>query len=762
MQSDNSKNNIKQISGLVERITFHNADTGFCVIKVKVCDKKDLVSVLGNAPNILVGEQLSASGYWEHSNEHGMQFRAVTLSCSVPTSLEGIEKYLASGLIKGVGLITAKKLTAKFLHGVFEVIEQEPARLNEIGLGPKKIAVINKSWQAQKAVREIMLFLHSHNITTSTALKIYQVYGAEAIKIMQENPYKLAQDISGIGFKSADVIAMNIGIEKDSLSRIRSGITYALTSAMNSGNCGLPWSKLISLTAELLSIEQTLAEQALKLELADQEGSVVLYNLYKDLAVNDKYYASEYFQCVFLKGLHVAEAFIAKKLLALSMGGRVWRRFNNLASIIKQTATKIGITLSGNQLLAISEALNSGVLVVTGGPGVGKTTIINTIIKVLEAESIKIMLAAPTGRAAKRMSESTSMPASTIHRLIGRKPDADYQHKITLDCDLLIIDEMSMVDVSLMYSVLKALPEKCALILVGDIDQLPSVGPGKVLGDIIKSGAINTVKLKEIFRQGKQSDIIKYAHNINQGIVPSAVINNDSNSRTNKINENHASEYRFSDFIFLEENDPEKAVMLILSIVKYVLPKELGLSYTKDIQVLCPMIKGTLGTKNLNAQLQQALVSSNNNNEDSMQHSAYGSGFYVNDKVMQIVNNYELDVFNGDIGVVSGINHLEKLLTVSYDGKEVIYEYNQLDELTLAYAITIHKSQGSEYPVIIVPLFTQHYIMLKRNLLYTAVTRGKKLVILIGQKRAISIAVQNKSEQHRYTSLYQRLAFMKL
>lgn len=719
-----SPTTVETITGLVERVTYHNEENGFCVLRVNVKGHKDLVTIVGNLPMISAGEFVQASGKWIHDRQHGVQFKTQFLKSTPPTSLEGIEKYLASGMIKGVGPIYAKKLVTAFGEDVFEIIETFPERLRQVtGIGQSRAAQITKGWADQRVIRDIMLFLHSHKISTARAVRIYKTYGARAIEVITLDPYRLARDIRGIGFVSADTIAQQIGIEKTSLLRARAGISYALTKAMDDGHCGLPQHMLLSSTQELLDIPGELVAQALDLELGCEnvvQGTIDQTN------------------CIFLSGLFFAEKAIAKKLLSLTQASLPWPSIDTSVAL-KWVEEQTAISLSQTQKQAIEIALASKVAVITGGPGVGKTTLVNSILKILQAKKIRIALAAPTGRAAKRLFECTNLEAKTLHRLLETNPingGFGKNEDTPLECDLLIIDEISMVDIPLMHAVMKALSPTAALLLVGDIDQLPSVGPGQVLSDLIHSNTIPVIRLTEVFRQASTSQIITSAHTINQGHMP----------------ELKTSSETASDFYFIQANTPEDALSKIIKMLKERIPLKFGFSPITDIQVLCPMGRGIVGTKNLNVELQKAL-----NPPTDISISRFGWTYGVGDKVMQIENNYEKNVYNGDIGIITAISHEEAEIVISYDERLVVYDFGECDEIVLAYATTIHKSQGSEYPAVIIPLMMQHYTMLKRNLIYTGITRGKKLVIVIGEKKALAIAVKRGGEQRRWSSLKLRL-----
>jgi exodeoxyribonuclease V alpha subunit len=707
------------LAGLVERVTYHNAENGFCVLRAKARGHRDVVTVVGHAATIAAGEWITASGEWVNDRTHGQQFKARFLRTSPPTSADGIEKYLSSGMIRGVGPVYAKKLVRAFGEKVFDVIETKPGRLREVdGIGPVRAASILAAWAEQKAVREIMVFLHSHGVGTARAVRIFKTYGADAIQVMTENPYRLARDIRGIGFKTADAIAMKLGIEKTAMVRVRAGISYALTEAMVQGHCGLPTDELLPLAEKLLEVPQQLIGSALALEL--QDGTVI----------GDRVGETP---CVFLAGLHRAERTIAERLMQVANGTLPWPSIDP-DKALPWAEKQIGLALAESQVAAIRLALASKVLVMTGGPGVGKTTIVKAILRILAAKGTSLLLCAPTGRAAKRMTEATGFEAKTIHRLLEVDPKGGGFKRgedNPLDCDLLVVDETSMVDVMLMQALMKAVPDGAALLIVGDIDQLPSVGPGQVLADIIASGAVPVVRLTEVFRQAAQSRIITSAHRINQGSMPDL-----------------SSPGTESDFYFVRADDPQTAVGRIIELVKTRIPKRFGFDPVRDIQVLCPMNRGGVGARALNIELQAAL-----NPAGDRKVERFGWTFAPGDKAMQIENDYDKEVYNGDIGYIDDVDLDAGEIVVSFDGRSITYGFGELDMLVPAYAATIHKGQGSEYPAVIIPLLTQHYAMLQRNLLYTGVTRGKRLVVLVGQKKAVAIAVRNVSGRRRWAKL---------
>ncbi len=717
------------ISGSVERVTFHSEESGFCVLRVKVRGHKDFVTVTGSAAAIAPGEFIECQGNWLNDKNYGLQFKSHRLVVVPPTTLEGIEKYLGSGMIKGIGQHFAKKLVKAFGESVFDVIEETPDRLLELsGIGAKRKDRVVSAWAEQKVIREIMVFLQSYGVGTSRAVRIYKTYGNEAVAKVSENPYRLALDIHGIGFKTADTIAQKLGIPKDSLIRAQAGVRHVLQELSGVGHCASQREKLVESSSQLLEISPELASTAIDTE-------VKVGNLVEEI-IDQR-------QVVYLTPLHKAELGVAAGLTRLANlkreGDPVPWSYIDADKAIPWVEDKAKIQLSDSQKQAVILALQNKVLVITGGPGVGKTTLVNSILRIIAAKQADILLCAPTGRAAKRLSESTGLEAKTIHRLLEFDPKAfgfKRNRENTLKADVIVVDEASMIDIVLMNQLLKAVPDSAVLLLVGDVDQLPSVGPGAILSDIIASEVIPVVRLTEIFRQAATSKIIVNAHRINQGKMPAQA----------------GKQEALSDFYFVPADTPEEISEKVLQIVCERIPKRFGLDAIKDVQVLTPMHRGGLGSRSMNIELQKRL-----NSNSGPQVTKFGWSYGAGDKVLQTVNNYDKEVFNGDIGTISSIDLEESEIVIEFDGREVKYEVSELDEISLAYATSIHKSQGSEYPAVVIPLATQHFMMLERNLLYTAVTRGKKLVVIVGQPKALAMAVKNQKSTQRLTALAHRL-----
>lgn len=747
------------LEGVLERITFVNEENGWGVFRLAIEGKRDLVTAVGNLLGVQPGESLRLSGRWTTSRQYGEQFDVASYTTLRPSSLVGIERYLGSGLVKGVGKVFAKRLVETFGAETLEVIEHSPHQLFKVeGIGPKRRDRIVQAWAEQREIREVMLFLQSHSVSPAYAVKIYKRYGHEAIQVVTENPYRLARDIFGIGFKTADRIAQAIGIPTDSPRRAEAGILYVLSEGSDDGHVYLPRDLLLSKAVDMLQIGAPILEAAIEAlaksgEIAidgrpevlrfDEGGQCRLQLGEPQAAYAGTGEASAFPSAsddprapVYLKQLHIAETGIAARIQAL-LATPLKRPPIHVERAIAWFEEKQQIELAQAQRDAICRAIDAKVLVITGGPGTGKTTLVNGIIRILEKKGVRIRLAAPTGRAAKRMSETTHREAVTIHRLLEFSPKAmnfERGRDNPIEADLLILDEASMLDTALAYNVLKALPLACQLILVGDVDQLPSVGPGNVLADLIASERVPVVRLTTIFRQAKRSLIVVNAHRINEGAFPT-----------------EGSKHP-RDFYFIDRDDPERCLAAIRKTVQERLPRAFGFDPFNDIQVLTPMRRGLLGGQNLNAELQALL------NPTGRALLCGSRLLREGDKVMQLTNNYDLEVFNGDLGRVLAIDEEERALQVNFDGRLVTYESANLDELALAYACTIHKSQGSEYPCVVIPLHTQHFLMLQRNLLYTAVTRARKMAVLIGSRRALGIAVKTADQNLRYTRLCQRLS----
>lgn len=717
-----------KIRCVVERITYQNPENGYSVLKVRVKGYDDLVPLVGNLVDVNVGSVLLVDGNWKVDAKYGRQFVAESWEETMPATIYGIEKYLGSGLIKGVGPKFAKRIVQCFGTDTLEVIEMDVSRLLEVeGIGRKRVDRIAESWERQKEIKNVMLFLQDHGVNTSFAAKIYKQYGNESIEIVKKNPFRLADDIWGIGFRTADQIAQKLGVEKEAFVRLRSGIMYTLSNLADEGHVYGEKEQLISRAAELLEADEAPVVMTLDQMLKD-----------KDLIQEA--------DAIYLPPFYYAEIGVANKLRRLQeepAADRLWSRLTearrqtgneNLSVDIAGIQQSVGMTYDEVQANAIRQAAVSKVMVLTGGPGTGKTTTTQGIIAAFRAYGLKILLAAPTGRAAQRMTEAAGAEAKTIHRLLEFNPSEGYQknEEQPLEGDVLIVDECSMIDIVLMNALLKAVPPQMRLILVGDIDQLPSVGAGNVLRDIIDSECFPVIRLTRIFRQAQSSRIIMNAHRINEGNMPDI-----SNGKT-------------ADFFFLQREEPEQVLSEIVRLVGDKLPGYYRVP-PAQIQVLTPMQRGIVGATNLNLALQEAL----NPRGEGLRRS--GSVFRPNDKVMQIKNNYDKEVFNGDIGVVEKVDMEERTLTVQFDKRPVEYDIMELDELTHAYATTIHKSQGSEYPIVVMPILMNHYVMLQRNLIYTGITRAKKIFVMVGTRKALAYAVRNVTVHKRNTMLKERL-----
>jgi exodeoxyribonuclease V alpha subunit len=717
---------MESLSGTVERVTYHTEDTGYSVLKVKIRGRSEPVTVTGRVPAVHPGETVRAQGEWVQVAEYGRQFRADHLETEAPSSRDGIERYLGSGLIEGIGPVYARKLVAKFGDTIFDIIEHQSARLEEVpGVGGKRRREIKASWEKQKAVRRIMVFLHAHGISTAKAVRIFRAYGEEAIEKVEANPWQLAEDIPGIGFRSADAIARKMGMPEDAPERLRAALFHLLLAAGDEGHCALPQAELLTRAVDLLQCPPEPLETALD---AMAEAAEVVRE------------RDDGHLLVFPGHLARAEREVAaalRRMASQPVPGRPLDADRALAWVQEET----GRELATGQAAAVRAALAGRITVITGGPGTGKTTILDAILRIFAAEKLRIVAAAPTGRAARRMAEATGHEAMTMHRLLEYQPGRGFQknREHPLKGDIFVLDETSMVDVALMRSWMDALPAHARLLLVGDVDQLPSVGPGQVLADVIASGVVPVCRLTDVFRQAAASRIILAAHAINAGELPDLP----------------RPAPQGSDFHFIERSTPEEITATIIHLMRERIPNAFGLAPGSDIQLLTPMNRGSLGTASLNAALQDAL---NPPSELKAEADRFGLRFRSGDKVIQTRNNYEKEVFNGDIGRITEITADPLQLSVRFDdGRLVDYEAGDLDELRLAWAITVHKSQGSEFPAVVIPLSMQHYIMLQRNLLYTAITRGRRLVVVVGDPRALSHAVQSGDRRHRWGSLLRRL-----
>lgn len=740
-----------KIRCVVERVTYQNPENGYSVLKCAVKNYNELVTVVGNLLDANVGSVLLIDGNWKVDAKYGRQFLAESWEETMPATVFGIEKYLGSGLIKGVGPKFAKKIVQQFGTDTLEIIETDVQRLLEVsGIGRKRVDKIAESWERQKEIKNVMLFLQDHGVSTAFAAKIYRQYGNESIPKVKENPFRLADDIWGIGFKTADSIAMKLGIEKEAFIRLRSGIMYTLSELADEGHVYAEREQLIKKASELLEAEDTsiimTMDQMLKDEELIREKMMVPQFAEDEVAPEDAAKEIEK-ECIYLPPFYYAEVGVANKLKKLAAEPATDRLWVSLMKARQETGNpelsvsvdKIQKTVHMEydevQVEAIRRAATAKVLVLTGGPGTGKTTTTQGIIAAYRTFGLKILLAAPTGRAAKRMTEATGLEAKTIHRLLEFKPPEGYQknEETPLEGDVLIVDECSMIDIVLMNALMKAIPPHMRLILVGDIDQLPSVGSGNVLRDVIDSDVFPVVRLTRIFRQAQTSRIIMNAHKINAGQMPD--ISNGKNT----------------DFFFIAQEDPDEAVKKIVELVQKNLPRYYQ-TPASQIQVLTPMQRGVVGATNLNMALQEAL----NPQGEGLRRS--GFVYRPNDKVMQIKNNYDKEVFNGDIGIIESVDLQDRTLLVNFDNRSIEYDATELDELVHAYATTIHKAQGSEYPIVVMPVLMNHFVMLQRNLVYTGITRAKKILVMVGTKKALAYAVRNVTVTKRNTLLKERLA----
>lgn len=725
------------IYGYLERITFYNEENHFIVAKLKEKGKRDLTTIVGNLAGLNPGVSLKLEGKWVHNKKYGEQFQVERFETTVPATVNGIEKYLGSGLIKGVGPVMAKRMVKLFGMDTLDVIEKTPEKLSRVeGIGSKRIDMIAGAWEEQKDIKDIMIFLQEHGVSAAYSAKIYKQYGKKSIEVVSENPYRLASDVRGIGFIIADQIARKTGIDPESISRAEEGTLYVLNNMAGEGHVYYPYDSLVDKTVEMLQVDKEIVTKAIA-GLFENKRVVI-----EDLYIHTDHEVIPNNKAVYLPPFHTAEEFLARTLLKLR---------DEQQTLVKQTfdtekalnkiEERLNIKLAVKQKEAVLSSTRNKVMVITGGPGTGKTTIIRSIINIYKDMGLKVLLAAPTGRAAKRMQESTGFEAKTIHRLLEFSPrEGGFQknRENPLNADVVIVDEASMIDTILMYSLVRAIPVRAVFIMVGDVFQLPSVGAGNVLCDIIESGQFKVVTLTEIFRQSQDSKIITNAHRINSGEFPD--LRRPPSGET-------------SDFYYMPEEVPERVVEKICNLCKLHIPRRFGYDAVRDIQVLTPMHKGLIGVANLNAELQETL------NPDNRGVTIGSRVFKIRDKVMQLENNYDKEVYNGDIGWIISINNEDRELLIDFDGKHVAYDFSEMNELTPAYAVSVHKSQGSEYPVVIIPVMTQHFILLQRNLIYTGITRGKKMVILIGTKKALAISINNNKPLQRFTRLGEKLHY---
>ncbi len=741
----------KTLSGSVERITYYNADNGYSVIRLKPDSSRmlpyahgarrdELATVVGNLPEVQPGEWLKMRGQWSRHVKHGWQYSAEHTEQGRPANIEGIKRYLGSGMVRGIGPKMAERIVNLFGEETLDVIDEDPEQLTRVlGIGPKRVTGIKRAWDEQRAIREVMVFLQSHGVSTSLATKIFKVYQDKSLEVVTQTPYKLVVDVHGIGFKTADTIAKKLGLDHDDPGRIEAGIAYTLNKMASDGHVFVPQAELEPFSAEILTVAKdkvtAVIENLEKSDLIKRETIV-----YEPATTNATGTMVKEESAVYLTPLFYSEVGVTKRVTQLVEHPTSRLRVVNssqIAATLKAIERRNRIELAQQQREAVLAVLQHKLTVLTGGPGTGKTTTLRSLLDLLDRFGRSYVLASPTGRAAKRLTEATDRPAKTIHRLLEFQPGSGFgrnEHR-PIDADIIIIDEASMLDLVLAYQLLRAVQPDSHLLLVGDIDQLPSVGAGDVLRDLIASGVPKVVRLGVVFRQSAESMIIQNAHRINQGQFPL------TNEKVQDF------------FIFIKEDSAEAAALLV-DIVKNRIYRKFGYHPVDDVQVLCPMYNGDMGVSSLNIQLQFALNPPGRKPEVRQG----GRVLRVGDKVMQVVNNYDKNVYNGDIGRITAIDTIAQTLTLSVDGNPVVYDFLESDELAHAYAISVHKSQGSEYPVVVMPMTTQHYLMLQRNLLYTAITRAKALVILVGTRKAISIAIRNDKTTQRHTALDWRLS----